>query len=55
MEDVTAEALREAVTALGRTPKSPQGARRSSRTWPRKGGTHQAADIIELALPAWTA
>ncbi|MEV8341479.1 macrolide-inactivating glycosyltransferase [Streptomyces niveus] len=54
MEDVTAEALREAVTALVADPEVALRGEEIKQDMAREGGTHQAADIIESALPART-
>ncbi|MEV8366503.1 macrolide-inactivating glycosyltransferase [Streptomyces niveus] len=55
MEDVTAEALREAVTALVADPEVARRGEEIKQDMAKEGGTHQAADIIESALPARTA
>ncbi|MFF2943096.1 macrolide-inactivating glycosyltransferase [Streptomyces niveus] len=55
MEDVTAEALREAVTALVADPEVARRGEEIKQDMAKEGGTHQAADIIESALPADTA
>ncbi|MGW6512315.1 nucleotide disphospho-sugar-binding domain-containing protein, partial [Streptomyces niveus] len=55
MEDVTAEALREAVTALVADPEVARRGEEIKQDMAKEGGTHQAADIIESALPAYTA
>ncbi|MGW8669483.1 macrolide-inactivating glycosyltransferase [Streptomyces niveus] len=55
MEDVTAEALREAVTALVADPEVARRGEEIQQDMAKEGGTHQAADIIESALPARTA
>ncbi|MFD4768651.1 macrolide-inactivating glycosyltransferase [Streptomyces niveus] len=55
MEDVTAEALREAVTALAADPEVARRGEEIKQDMAKEGGTHQAADIIESALPADTA
>ncbi|MFE9293971.1 macrolide-inactivating glycosyltransferase [Streptomyces niveus] len=55
MADVTAEALREAVTALVADPEVARRGEEIKQDMAKEGGTHQAADIIESALPARTA
>ncbi|MFE5666678.1 macrolide-inactivating glycosyltransferase [Streptomyces niveus] len=55
MEDVTAEALREAVTALVADPEVARRGEEIKQDMAKEGGTHQAAGIIESALPADTA
>ncbi|MFD4116365.1 macrolide-inactivating glycosyltransferase [Streptomyces niveus] len=55
MEDVTAQALREAVTALVADPEVARRGEEIKQDMAKEGGTHQAADIIESALPARTA
>ncbi|WP_405850276.1 macrolide-inactivating glycosyltransferase [Streptomyces niveus] len=55
MEDVTAEALREAVTALVADLEVARRGEEIKQDMAKEGGTHQAADIIESALPARTA
>ncbi|MFD3525534.1 macrolide-inactivating glycosyltransferase [Streptomyces sp. NPDC058653] len=55
MEDVTAEALREAVTALVEDPEVARRGEKIRQDMAKEGGTHQAADIIEDALPVRTA
>ncbi|MFE3591767.1 macrolide-inactivating glycosyltransferase [Streptomyces niveus] len=55
MEDVTAEALREAVTALVADPEVARRGEEIKQDMAKEGGTHQAADIIESALPPRTA
>ncbi|MEV8424766.1 macrolide-inactivating glycosyltransferase [Streptomyces niveus] len=55
MEDVTAQALREAVTALVADPEVARRGEEIKQDMAKEGGTHQAADIIESALPADTA
>ncbi|MFI2292103.1 macrolide-inactivating glycosyltransferase [Streptomyces niveus] len=55
MEDVTAEALREAVTALVADPEVARRGAEIKQDMAKEGGTHQAVDIIESALPARTA
>ncbi|MEV8397777.1 macrolide-inactivating glycosyltransferase [Streptomyces niveus] len=55
MEGVTAEALREAVTALVADPEVARRGEEIQQDMAKEGGTHQAADIIESALPAYTA
>ncbi|MFD6333042.1 macrolide-inactivating glycosyltransferase [Streptomyces niveus] len=55
MEDVTAEALREAVTVLVADPEVARRGEEIKQDMAKEGGTHQAADIIESALPARTA
>ncbi|MEV8286158.1 macrolide-inactivating glycosyltransferase [Streptomyces niveus] len=55
MEDVTADALREAVTALVADPEVARRGEEIKQDMAKEGGTYQAADIIESALPARTA
>lgn len=55
MEDVTAEALREAVTALVADLEVARRGEEIKQDMAKEGGTHQAADIVESALPARTA
>lgn len=52
MEEVTAGALREAVTALVADPEVARRSAEISQDMSKEGGTSQAADIIEAALPA---
>lgn len=51
MEEATAEALREAVTALVEDPEVARRGEEIKREMAKEGGTRQAADIIEAALP----
>ncbi|MFC8074225.1 macrolide-inactivating glycosyltransferase [Streptomyces sp. NPDC057307] len=51
MEEATAEALREAVTALVADPEVARRGEEIKRDMAKEGGTRQAADIIEAALP----
>ncbi|MFC8824519.1 macrolide-inactivating glycosyltransferase [Streptomyces sp. NPDC057137] len=51
MEEATAEALREAVTALVADPEVARRGAEIKRDMAKEGGTGQAADIIEAALP----
>lgn len=55
MEGATAEALREAVTALVADPEVARRGEEIKQDMAKEGGTHQAADIIESALPVRTA
>ncbi|MET9551627.1 macrolide-inactivating glycosyltransferase [Streptomyces sp. NPDC006645] len=55
MEDATAEALREAVTTLVADPEVARRGEEIKRDMAKEGGTRQAADIIEAALPLRTA
>ncbi|AQU65928.1 glycosyl transferase [Streptomyces niveus] len=51
MEEATAEALREAVTGLVADPEVARRGEEIKRDMAEEGGTRQAADIIEAALP----
>ncbi|MEV6549040.1 macrolide-inactivating glycosyltransferase [Streptomyces sp. NPDC051597] len=51
MEEATAETLREAVLALVGDPEVAERAEAVRRDMAREGGTRQAADLIEAALP----
>lgn len=53
-EEATAEALREAVTGLVADPEVARRGEEIKRDMAKEGGTRQAADIIEAALPATT-
>ncbi|GGJ84948.1 macrolide-inactivating glycosyltransferase [Streptomyces camponoticapitis] len=55
MEEVTAEALREAVTALAADPEVARRGEEIRQDMAKEGGSRQAADIIEDALPVRTA
>ncbi|MFI6079545.1 macrolide-inactivating glycosyltransferase [Streptomyces sp. NPDC051217] len=55
MEEATAEALREAVTALVADPEVARRGEEIRQDMAKEGGTRQAADIIEDALPVRTA
>lgn len=55
MEEATAEALREAVTALAADPEVARRGEEIRQDMAKEGGTRQAADIIEDALPVRTA
>ncbi|WP_405793498.1 macrolide-inactivating glycosyltransferase [Streptomyces sp. NBC_01506] len=52
MEEATAKALREAVTGLVADPEVARRGEEIKREMAKEGGTRQAADIIEAALPA---
>lgn len=51
MEEATAQALREAVTTLVADPEVARRGEEAKRDMAKEGGTRQAADIIEAALP----